>query len=168
MSKLTMKPIPPVYMHRVGAVLLAVLVVILIYSKRDYYYDNFEQTSISLIGYFKENKLSALTTEHFEPDRYVQKKSVGFDLKKEVYNLLRPDTRQDDPRLINILRNYFIEQPSTEPYNLEHPDQLEFSAGQTPLVDSRLKYIVGSYFSIVDTYNNYVDIKFSAHNAFLE
>jgi hypothetical protein len=55
--------------------------------------------------------------------------------------LFRPDTHQDDSRLINILRNYFIEQPSTEPYNLEHPDRLEFSAGQTPLVDSRLKYI---------------------------
>ena len=150
--KLTMKLIPPVYRHRAGAVLLVVLVVILIYSKRHYYYDNLEQTSISLIGYLKENKLSALTTEHFEPDRYVPKKYAGFDYKKEAQNLFRPDTHQDDPRLINIIRNYFIEQPSTEPYNLEHSNQLEFSAGQTPLVDSRLKYIVGSYFSIVGIY----------------
>jgi hypothetical protein len=54
--------------------------------------------------------------------------------------------------LINIIRNYFIEQPSTEPYNLEHSNQLDFWTGQTPLVDSRLKYIVGSYFSIVGIY----------------
>jgi hypothetical protein len=87
------------------------------------------------------NKKSAIVQQQFEPDRYQQQKSVGFDYKKEVQNLFRPDTHQDDSRLINILRNYFIEQPSTEPYNLEHPDRLEFSAGQTPLVDSRLKYI---------------------------
>jgi hypothetical protein len=57
-------------------------------------------------------------------------------------NLLKHKPEADDSRLIEIIRNYFIEQPSTEPYDLEYPDRLEFSAGQTPLIDSRLKYIV--------------------------
>jgi len=57
-------------------------------------------------------------------------------------NLLKQKVEADDSRLIEIIRNYFIEQPSTEPYNLQYPDRLEFSAGQTPLVDSRLNYIV--------------------------
>lgn len=101
---------------------------------------------ITLNDHLDGNKKSAIVQQQFHPDRYQQQKSVGFDYKKEVQNLLRPDTRQDDPRLINIIRNYFIEQPSTEPYNLEHPDRLEFSAGQTPLVDSRLKYIERGFY----------------------
>jgi len=106
--------------------LLAVIFVMLIYWKRNVICgDQNGDLFITLNDHLDGNKKSAIVQQQFEPDRYQQQKSVGFNYKKEVQNLLRPDTHQDDSyRLINILRNYFIEQPSTEPYNLEHPDQL--------------------------------------------
>lgn len=95
-----------------------------------------------LKDFFKENRKSALGVQQFDPEKYVPNKSTEYDYKAEMNNLLKHKPEADDSRLIEIIRNYFIEQPSTEPYDLEYPDRLEFSAGQTPLIDSRLKYIV--------------------------
>lgn len=95
-----------------------------------------------LKAFFKESRKSALGVQQFDPEKYVPNKSTEYDYKAVVNNLLKQKAEADDSRLIEIIRSYFIEQPSTEPYKLENPDQLEFSAGQTPLVDSRLNYIV--------------------------
>jgi hypothetical protein len=95
-----------------------------------------------LKDFFKENRKSALGVQQFDPEKYVPNKSTEYDYKAEMNNLLKHKPEADDSRLIEIIGNYFIEQPSTEPYDLEYPDRLEFSAGQTPLIDSRLKYIV--------------------------
>ena len=49
---------------------------------------------------------------------------------------------QDDPRLIQLIRDYYIEPPSLLPYNLTYPDREDSSKGQTPFVDSRLGHMV--------------------------
>ena len=49
---------------------------------------------------------------------------------------------QDDPELIQLIRDYYIEPPSLLPYNLKYPDREDFSKGQAPFVDSRLGHMV--------------------------
>ncbi|XP_021374161.1 protein Star-like [Mizuhopecten yessoensis] len=53
---------------------------------------------------------------------------------------------QAEPRLVELIRDYYIEAPSLEPYNLDFPNRLEYSNGQTPLVDSRLNYMEGGFY----------------------
>ena len=149
-----------VYKYHVGIIFAAVFIVLLIFKTLnivdpDELFHTNLQTKRSgynvtnFRGLFDENRKSALTVQQFNPDNYVQHKSTEYDYKTELNNLLKQTTRADDPRLIHILRNYIIEQPSTEPYNLVRPDKLEFSIAQTPLVDSALKYMV----SITSTSN---------------
>jgi len=150
-----------VYRYRVGIMFAAVFIVLLIFKTLNivnpYQQSHFNfqtkrsgYSATNFRGVFDENGKSALTVQQFNPDKYVQHKSTEYDYKTELNNLLKQTTRADDPRLIHMIRNYFIEQPSTEPYNLTHPEKLEFSAAQTPLVDSRLKYMV----SITSTSRN--------------
>ncbi|KAL4227102.1 hypothetical protein ACF0H5_015076 [Mactra antiquata] len=54
-----------------------------------------------------------------------------------ILNALKVDA--DDPRLIEIIRKYFIDPPSTLPYNLNFLGQEDKSMGQAPIVDSWLK-----------------------------
>jgi len=149
-----------VYKYRVGIIFAAVFIVLLILNIVDpdqFFHTNFQTKSRgqdtmsqTFRGLFDEIRKSALIVQQFNPDNYVQHKSTEYDYKTELNNLLKQTTRADDPRLIHILRNYIIEQPSTEPYNLVRPDKLEFSIAQTPLVDSALKYMV----SITSTSRN--------------
>lgn len=150
-----------VYRYHVGITFTAVFIVLLIFKTLNIVnqyqrsHSNFQTkrsgySATTFRGLFDENRKSALTVQQFNPDKYVQHKSTEFDYKTELNNLLKQTTRADDPRLIHILRNYIIEQPSTEPYSLTHPEKLEFSAAQTPLVDSVLKYMV----SITSTSRN--------------
>lgn len=166
--------------YRMGLILVAVFLVVLIFQKyslrcdnlddnksikttNDYFYNKdtgvpnqplemniqtkrSRYNATKLKAFFKENRKSALSVQQFDPEKYVPNKSTEYDYKAEVNNLLKQKVTENDIRLIEIIRNYFIEQPSTEPYNIENPDQLEFSAGQTPLVDSRLNYIEGGFY----------------------
>lgn len=48
----------------------------------------------------------------------------------------------DDPRLIRLIRNYWIENPSDQPYNLKQPHVMDPSIGQAAFVDNRLNFKV--------------------------
>lgn len=48
----------------------------------------------------------------------------------------------DNPVLIELIRKTFIEPPSNNSYNLNHPERLDNSAGQTPFIDNRLNFMV--------------------------
>lgn len=47
-----------------------------------------------------------------------------------------------DPRLISLIRNYWIENPSDQPYNLNKPQVLDPSMGQAAFADNRLNFKV--------------------------
>ena len=60
-------------------------------------------------------------------------------------------TAQDDPRLIQIIRNDWIAPPSNESsYNLNYPMQVDFSMGQSEVVDQILRQQVISNFKETD------------------
>ena len=66
----------------------------------------------------------------------------AFDYKAAMDKLNKERVAHDDPRLIDLIRNYYIEPPSDLPYNLTYTNRTDFSRGQAPFVDSRLHYLV--------------------------
>lgn len=71
----------------------------------------------------------------------------NFDYQAAMNELNNEKVAQDDPRLIKLIRDYYIEPPSELPYNLKILDRHDYSRGQAPFVDSRLNYMVGCFFS---------------------
>ncbi|CAC5412229.1 unnamed protein product [Mytilus coruscus] len=64
--------------------------------------------------------------------------------KMDTLNKLKVD--MDDPRLISLIRNYWIENPSDQPYNLKHPHVIDPSIGQAAFVDNRLNFKNDGFF----------------------
>lgn len=78
----------------------------------------------------------------FPPTSFQQSKDPLFNVTEVLKELNDREAPMDDPTLIRIIRDYFIELPSLEPYNLTYPNKLEYSKGQTPFIDSRLNNMV--------------------------
>lgn len=66
----------------------------------------------------------------------------NYDYIQEMRKLNEEKVAADNPRLVELIRQYFIFPPSTQPYNLKSPDKDDNSMGQAPIVDSRLQYKV--------------------------
>ncbi|CAG2229669.1 unnamed protein product [Mytilus edulis] len=58
----------------------------------------------------------------------------------EMDSLNKQKVDMDDPRLIRLIRNYWIENPSDQPYNLKQPHVMDPSIGQAAFVDNRLNF----------------------------
>ena len=69
-------------------------------------------------------------------------KAIPADVMAVMEGLNAARVPQDDPDLIKMIRDYYIEPPSLLPYNLTYPNREDFSKGQTPFVDSRLGHMV--------------------------
>ncbi|KAK3595730.1 hypothetical protein CHS0354_025354 [Potamilus streckersoni] len=96
-------------------------------------------------------KVQVLNVNHeFHP--FVQLRNTSFDYKEETRKLNEAKVGIDDPRLIELIRNYWIEPPSKEPYNLKK-DLEDYSAGQTPYVDSRMNHKVNGFFIEAGAYD---------------
>ena len=65
-----------------------------------------------------------------------------FDYKKEMETLNKEQVKADDPRLVSLIRNYYIELPSDKPYVLKEPDRRDSSYGQAAFVDGTLGNMV--------------------------
>ena len=65
-----------------------------------------------------------------------------YNYLQEMDKLNIERVQMDDPRLIHLIRNYWIENPSEEPYNLKSPDEMDPSIGQAAFVDNRLNFQV--------------------------
>ncbi|XP_052090652.1 uncharacterized protein LOC127727198 [Mytilus californianus] len=68
------------------------------------------------------------------------------DYLEEMDILNKQKVDMDDPRLINLIRNYWIENPSDKPYNLNKPHVIDPSIGQAAFVDNRLNFKIGGFF----------------------
>ncbi|KAL3831893.1 hypothetical protein ACJMK2_023587 [Sinanodonta woodiana] len=97
-------------------------------------------------GYFLAERKSVVQQQNFVPMVIPLKRNSSFDYKAAMKELNDARVPMDDPRLIQIIRDYYLDPPSQEPYTLENPGRLEYSNGQTPFVDSRLNYIEGGFY----------------------
>jgi hypothetical protein len=71
-----------------------------------------------------------------------------LQLKSDIYedvlaHLNNAKAAQDNSDLVEIIKKYFLHQPSTLPYNLTHPNNENPSPGQTQFVDEYLQQKVG-------------------------
>ena len=73
---------------------------------------------------------------------YNVSRDPSFDYKKEMEKLNKERVKADDPRLVNLIRNYYIEPPSDKPYVLQEPNRRDSSYGQAAFVDGTLKNMV--------------------------
>ena len=93
---------------------------------------------------------------------FIEQEKQSIDYLKEMDELNQQKVDMDDPKLISLIRNYWIENPSEEPYNLENPEKMDPSVGQAAFVDNRLKFkaslLVRSNFG---NSNNYVTFQIS-------
>ena len=81
---------------------------------------------------------------HHTEDRDMKKEyGENLDYQAAIDELNEAKVAQDDPRLIKLIRDFYIEPPSGLPYNLKIPDRKDYSKGQAPFIDSRLNYMVG-------------------------
>ena len=91
-------------------------------------------------------KNTSITANSSNPakEKYVQVlfKRILNEVNETLEQLNNEKVRQDDPRLIRIIRDNFVFPPSTEKYNLNNPHKLDYSKGQTPFVDNRLNFMV--------------------------
>jgi len=91
---------------------------------------------------FPQSRHTVVHEQSFKPMVIPSTRNATFDYKAAMQKLNEAKVSQDDPRLIKLIRDYYIEPPSELEYNLENPKRLEYSNGQTPFVDSRLNYMV--------------------------
>lgn len=113
---------------------------------------------ISVSGTFEENRKVPEMHKEFKPESFYQDKAAIPDYKIKLQTLIDQKVPADNPDLVNIIRNHYIEQPSQEPYKLLNPERVDYSQGQTPFIDSRLNYMVGTCI----TENSKLSQKFNA------
>ncbi|KAH3788606.1 hypothetical protein DPMN_166752 [Dreissena polymorpha] len=100
------------------------------------------QKSPNLQGSFSAERRSAVHEQSFQPMVIPRERNASFDYKAAMQALNEAKVSHDDPRLIRLIRDYYIEPPSLEPYNLTKPERLDPSSGQAPFIDSRLNFMV--------------------------
>ena len=106
--------------------------------------NNWDRNSnqVDLQGMFEEHRHIPQVVQNFNPDFIKKEKGDNYNYKTKLQSLINQKVPADNPELVQIIRNYYIDQPSTEEYNLTFPRRVEFSQGQSPVVDSRLNYMV--------------------------
>ena len=77
---------------------------------------------------------------------FINKQKMKTDYLEEMEQLNMEKVKMDDSRLISLIRNYWIENPSNEPYNLTSAEFLDPSVGQAAVVDNKLKFKVSYIF----------------------
>ena len=77
---------------------------------------------------------------------FISKQKMKTDYLEEMEQLNMEKVKMDDSRLISLIRNYWIENPSDEPYNLTSAESLDPSVGQAAVVDNKLKFKVSYVF----------------------
>ncbi|XP_052804816.1 uncharacterized protein LOC128234562 isoform X2 [Mya arenaria] len=99
-----------------------------------------------MVAAFEQKRQFAVHEQEFQPMVIPFSRNESFDYKSAMQKLNDAKVNADDPRLIKLIRDYYIDPPSTEKYNLDIPNRLEYSNGQTPFVDSRLNYMEGGFY----------------------
>ncbi|XP_053374694.1 uncharacterized protein LOC128547057 isoform X2 [Mercenaria mercenaria] len=82
-----------------------------------------------------------------EPDKtHTNLVDKGLNFKFQMQRLNAEKVNADDPALIELIKEYYIEKPSQLPYNLEHPDKRDPSCGQTAFVDGFMNHKEGGFY----------------------
>ncbi|XP_033727648.1 protein Star-like [Pecten maximus] len=110
-------------------------------------------------GLFSQIRKYVVEPQRFTPQKYNTNPSKlsSTDYRKVMAYLNGQRVTQDNPTLVSLIRNYYIEMPSLDPYHLDDPDVVEPSFGQTPLVDSRLHYMASTLMANLKSENGFLE-----------
>ena len=142
-------------------VFIAVAVLLLLISNRISKCNNPEiqikevPKETTVIKVIKETKVTTQTPIEIKYAHlpYKVDKDPNFDYKKETEKLNKEKVKPDDPRLVKLIRNYYIEPPSDQPYKLKEPNRWDSSYGQAMFVDGALRNMVSKILKGISTKN---------------
>ena len=93
---------------------------------------------------FMEEKLFGNQRNSFTPYSASTGKSMKEDNYAEMLDKLnRKKIVQEDPRLIKLIQDHFVEPPSTRPYNLKNPKKRAYTSKKSKVVDQIMNNMVG-------------------------
>lgn len=73
----------------------------------------------------------------FKPKTILQNRKLGYDFRAMTRKLNNGKVAMDDDRLLSLIRNYWIYNPSLKQYKF-YDNRIDYSSGQSSLVDSLL------------------------------
>lgn len=73
----------------------------------------------------------------FKPKIILQTRKLGYDFRAITKKLNNEKVAMDDARLLSVIRNYWIYNPSLKQYKF-YDNRIDYSSGQSSLVDSLL------------------------------
>lgn len=73
----------------------------------------------------------------FHPVMILQNRTRGFDYRAATYKLNAEKVAMDDGRLLSLIRNYWLQNPSLLQYKF-YDNRIDYSSGQSSLVDNLL------------------------------
>lgn len=76
---------------------------------------------------------------------FIKQERTSVDFRQEMDELNQQKVDMADPRLIKLIRNYWIENPSSEEYRLSEPNIVDPSVGQAAFIDNRLEFKVSDF-----------------------
>ena len=118
------------------------------------YMSQYHRTSTNIPKYFK---VTSGSQNSGSDSATVADRGVKEDSYKGLLEQLNRDkVAQDDPRLIKVIQEHFIELPSTQPYKLKQPDRIDYSEGQSSAVDRILNEMVYLLLKEAFSFTNYV------------
>ena len=119
-----------------------------ILNKRNYNIDGFIKESVS--DKMKDSEMS----ENLQS--VAEKVIFQSDCKAEMEKLNAEKVGQDDPRLVNLIRQFYLQPASVSPYNFTDDKRQDYSqGGQSTYVDTLLNHVVSTTLSFT------LDIKIS-------
>lgn len=77
---------------------------------------------------------------------FIKQEKTSVDFRQEMDELNQQKVDMADPRLIKLIRNYWIENPSSEEYRLSEPNIVDPSVGQAAFIDNRLEFKEHGFF----------------------
>lgn len=130
-----------------GTVLLISLIVAMKISVSHHIMRDKQDTKMqSVLETFRErrevSKGNSIINSCFEPKLFKpmmihQNRTSGYDFRKATMRLNDEKVAVDDSRLLSLIRNYWIQNPSLQPYKF-YDNKVDYSSGQSSLVDTIL------------------------------
>lgn len=83
-----------------------------------------------------------------------KQREINYDSKAVMDMLNEIQAKDDNPQLIGLIKNYYIEHPSNFPYNLNNPQTKDPSQGQAGVIDKLMNQKVIGFILNINSFVN--------------
>ena len=89
----------------------------------------------TLTQLYPYTRRSTIRHVDFEPVTFQQTKNPDFNFEVLLGEMIKEKVNMYDTQMMSIIRNYVIEQPTSQQYRLENVDLFDYSGGQSATID---------------------------------